>query len=45
MYLHIIHIYGFIYYYFILESVQNDDGEDDPEYNVLGDDDFTNGNY
>ncbi|CAI6353935.1 unnamed protein product [Macrosiphum euphorbiae] len=25
-----------------LESVQNDDGEDDPEYNVLGDDDFTN---
>jgi len=25
--------------------VQNDDGEDDPEYNVLGDDDFTNGNY
>ncbi|XP_060847598.1 uncharacterized protein LOC132927152 [Rhopalosiphum padi] len=25
-----------------LELVQNDDGEDDPEYNVLGDDDFTN---
>lgn len=29
---------------FISESVQNDDAEDDPEYNVLCDDDFTNGN-
>jgi len=34
-----------MYCCFVLESVQNDDGEDDPEYNVLGDDDFTNGNY
>lgn len=24
--------------------MQNDDAEDDPEYNVLCDDDFTNGN-
>ncbi|CAI6371506.1 unnamed protein product [Macrosiphum euphorbiae] len=25
-----------------LEPVQNDEGEDDPEYNILGDDDYTN---
>lgn len=30
---------------FILESAHIDDNEDDPEYNVLCDDEFTNGNY
>lgn len=31
-------------FYFILESVQNDDADEDPEYNVLSDDEFTSGN-
>lgn len=29
---------------FISEPVHNDDGEDDPEYNVLCDDDFSKSN-
>jgi len=41
MCLYLYHIYLFC---LILEPVQNYDMEDDPEYNVLCDIDFTNGN-
>lgn len=34
-----------MYSFFISESVQNDDVDEDPEYNVLSDDEFTSGNY
>jgi len=36
--------YLFVLFCLIIEPVQNYDMEDDPEYNVLCDIDFTNGN-